>query len=503
MYKHSLLLAAAALSVSPVFGQASPNASQNLSNLPLSFEPNVGQTDSAVRFMARSKGMIVYFTDNEIVMSLNRREKGADGVSKANRHVIKMKMTNGRPPLQAQGLDPQGGVSNYYRGNDPKAWQTNVPHYGRVSLSGVYDGVDLVSYGNDQKLEYDFVVAPGADPKQVQLAFEGVDSMDVNAAGDLVLHTPIGDVLQKRPAVYQNSAQGRMNVAANYTISRGHRVAFELAAYDRKKPLIIDPVITYATYLSGSAYDDANAIAVDKYGAAYVTGWTNSSDFPHTTNTHIGSDDAFVIKVVPAVSPVGSFRWSIRPSLAGRSERSRQRHRRGPERERVHHRRHGRSQPADSQWLSEQICTGNHTRPGNGCVRGETFGPRHAGLRQLSGRLQRRQRIRHRGGCSRRRLRDGTYFLDQLPAHNRLVSDRTGRNQRPERCFRREDLAGRQSIDVLDLYSAAETPIMGAASPWMLPARPMLRDTPARPTFRSSPAASIPARRTATGPMRS
>ena len=286
MQTRSLLFAAAALSIAPVFGQASPNGPQNLSSLPLSFEPNVGQTDGNVRFLARSKGMIVYFTDNEIVMSLNRREKGADGVSKDNRHVIKMKMTNGRPPLQAQGLEPQEGVSNYYSGSDgdesPKERITGVPHYARVSLTGVYDGVDLVSYGNQQKLEYDFVVAPGADPKQVQLAFEGVDSMDVNAAGDLVLHTPIGDVLQKRPAVYQNSAQGRRNVAANYSISPSHRVSFELAALRPREALIIDPVLSYATYLSGSGVRPGGG----RRGGQFRRGVRNGLDQFHRFSPH-------------------------------------------------------------------------------------------------------------------------------------------------------------------------------------------------------------------------
>ena len=141
MYRSSLSFAALVLSFSPIFGQS----------VPLSFEPNSGQTDRDVRFLARAPGMIVYFTDTEIVMSLHKRDRSADPKTPAARALIRMKLAGARPPIEARGLDQQPGVSHYYIGGDPKAWQTNVPHYGRVSLSGVYDGIDLVSYGNQRR----------------------------------------------------------------------------------------------------------------------------------------------------------------------------------------------------------------------------------------------------------------------------------------------------------------------------------------------------------------
>jgi hypothetical protein len=305
MYRNSLLFAALALPFSPVFGQDSPGGIQNLSSLPLSFEPNAGQADTDVRFLARAPGMIVYFTDDGIAMSLHRRDRNAGRNAPTARAMVKMKLAGARPPLEVRGLDAQPGVSHYFIGDDPKGWRTNVPHYGRVSLTSVYDGIDLVSYGNQRTLEYDFVVAPGADPNQVQLAFEGADSIEVNGDGDLLLHTAIGDVIQKRPRVYQNSAGGQVNVAARYSITRGRRVSFELASYDRRKPLVIDPVVSYATLLSGSAVEQANGVAIDNAGAAYITGTTDSTantaplnQFPHTSSNQPNySDDAFVTKI--------------------------------------------------------------------------------------------------------------------------------------------------------------------------------------------------------------
>lgn len=288
MNRNSLLFSVLALSFSPVFGQ---------SNVPLSFEPNAGQTDPGVHFLARAPGMTAYFTDDGIVMSLHRHDRSA-------RALVKMKLAGSRAPLEARGLDQQPGVSHYYIGNDPQAWHTNVPHYGRISLTRVYDGIDLVSYGNQRQLEYDFVVTPGADPNQVQLAFEGADSIEVNGDGDLLLHTSIGDVVQKRPRVYQNTAGGQVNVAARYSISRGRRVSFELASYDRRKPLVIDPVVSYSTVLSGSGVEQANGVAVDNFGAAYITGTTGSTanlatanQFPHNGIGPNVSDDAFVSKL--------------------------------------------------------------------------------------------------------------------------------------------------------------------------------------------------------------
>ena len=143
------------------------------------------------------------------------------------------------------------------------------------------------------------MVAPGADPRQVQLAWEGVDGVWVNAAGDLVLRTGLGEVVQKRPRVYQETASGRTEIAAKYVLAPGRRVGFAMARYDRRKPLIIDPALVYSTYLGGSSSDQAYGIAVDSAGSAYVTGSTGSSNFPlqSAVKNTLGSQDVFVTKL--------------------------------------------------------------------------------------------------------------------------------------------------------------------------------------------------------------
>jgi Beta-propeller repeat len=288
MLSRFLLIAAAAVPLA--LGQASTKG-VSLANLPLSFEPNVGQTDGSVRFFARSQGMNVFFTDHEVLMDLHQR-------------LVRMRLAGGRAPITARGVDPQPGISNYYIGNDPKDWHTGVAHYGRVSFTGVYDGVDLISYGNQRNLEYDFIVAPGAEPSQIRLAFDGMDSMSVNASGDLVLRTPGGEIVQKRPVAYQDTANGRVEVGARYVVSGDRQVHFELARYDRQRALVIDPMLSYSTYLAGTGYDEAWGVAVDLYGSAYVTGYTSSADFARTTTGKIGSDDAFVSKLSPGGNSV-------------------------------------------------------------------------------------------------------------------------------------------------------------------------------------------------------
>jgi uncharacterized protein (TIGR03437 family) len=281
-----------------------------IGDLPVAFEPNIGQTDPQVRFLARTPGTIVFFTDSEAVMVLDRSEKGRSGPlrrretpANPRQEVVRMKLVGGETP-QARGLEKLPGVSNYFIGQDPQKWRTGIPHYARIQYRGVYPGIDMMCYGKGRQLEYDLVVAPGANPRQIELAWEGVERLEVNADGDLVLATRLGEIVEKRPRVYQEIAGRRVEVAASYLLRPHKRVAFELARYDHGSPLVIDPVmLVYSSYLGGSGQDGASSIAVDSQGSAYVGGWTTSTDFPTQgayQSTLKGSEAVFVTKLSPA-----------------------------------------------------------------------------------------------------------------------------------------------------------------------------------------------------------
>jgi hypothetical protein len=295
---------------------AHANLSRDYGNLPLAFEPNVGQTDPQVRFLARGGGMTAFFTDTETTMVLSRsrhanrpaglgREEAPAG--EVERTVVRMKLENASRSRRATGLERLPGISNYFIGNDPAKWRTGVPHYARVQYEGVYPGISLVWYGSQRKLEYDFVVAAGADPKRIQVAYEGVESVGVEPGGDLVLRTALGEVRQQKPQVYQEIGGKRVEVEAQYAVVAHSRVSFELARYDRKQELRIDPVVlVYSTYLGGSGDDVGSGIAVDGAGSAYVTGGTSSTNFPiqapyqATNQGQYGNGNVFVTKLTPA-----------------------------------------------------------------------------------------------------------------------------------------------------------------------------------------------------------
>ena len=209
---------------------------------------------------------------------------------------------------------PLPGRVNYLLGRDPSRWQAGVPTFGRVGFQGIYRGVDLIYYGNQRHLEYDFVVAPHADPKQIQLHFAGAQGVHLNGVGELVVETPGGALRWRKPTVYQWSATGKQAVAARFrlkSLPNGKTgVCFVLGRYDSARPLVIDPVLAYSTYLGGNGAnggDFATGIAVDSSGSAYVTGYTGSPDFPTTAgvvqSTNKGSlshTNAFVTKLNPA-----------------------------------------------------------------------------------------------------------------------------------------------------------------------------------------------------------
>jgi hypothetical protein len=217
-----------------------------------------------------------------------------------------MRLVDANAATQAVGLDQQAGVSNYINGNNPSQWITNVAHYGRVEYQDVYRGINLVYYGNSQtQLEYDFDVAPGANPAAIQLAFQGAQGMTIDGQGNLVLHTAGGDVTEQAPVAFQLIDGVRQAVAAQYVLEANGQVGFRVGSYDPSQALVIDPVLSYATYLGGTTgsagEQEGNAIAVDSAGDAYVTGTTPSSTFPTTLGafetTVSGSGNGFVTKL--------------------------------------------------------------------------------------------------------------------------------------------------------------------------------------------------------------
>ena len=218
--------------------------------------------------------------------------------------VLRMKLLGANPAPGVSGLDEMPAKSNYFIGNDAKKWHTNVPMYAKVKYKSVYSGIDLVYYGNQRQLEYDFVVAPGGDPRRIQLGIRGAKKISRSEDGDLVLAMNEGEIRWHQPVVYQEKDGTRQEIAAHYAIKGKNRVGFEVAGYDLRKPLFIDPLI-YSTYLGGSGDDWGSGIAVDSSGSAYVTGYTDSTNFP-TTNplqpVYGGDYDAFVAKLNPTGS---------------------------------------------------------------------------------------------------------------------------------------------------------------------------------------------------------
>ncbi len=295
---------------------ASVRISESYGKLPLSFEANNGQQDRQVKFLSRGRGYNLFLTNREAVLVLTKPEQNPKAAAKKLAHTpleqtkskpqsiaLRTRLVNANPETKVGGKDQLPGKVNYFIGRDPSKWRTNVPTYAKVRYNQVYPGIDLVYYGNQGQLEYDFVVKPGADPARIRLQVAGARKMYVDSQGQLVMRTAGGSVHWNKPRVYQETAGERHAVEGKYVLRRNHEVGFEVAAYNRAKPLIIDPVLLYSTYLGGSTIDDGLNIAADASGNAYVTGETYSSDFPITAEafqtTIAGPSDAFITKLNP------------------------------------------------------------------------------------------------------------------------------------------------------------------------------------------------------------
>jgi len=338
--------------------QARPNPARLLGDygrLPLQFEENRGQTDAQVRFLSRGAGYALFLTRDEAVLQLRKADPGTAGTGLGLRNAnsanpqgevrnphsalrtphsatLRMRLAGANPNADARGVEELPGKANYLTGGDPRRWRANIPTYAKVHYRDVYPGVDLVYYGNQRQLEHDFVVAPGADPKQIRLALEGAERVELEAQGDAVLRVGDGEVRLRAPVAYQEVAGLRREVAASYVLHEttphsalrtphsdaphsalptphSEELSFQLGAYDPALPLVIDPVLVYSTYLGGGANDIANGIAVDSSGNAYVVGQTLSANFPtNPANARLGAPnpsntlDVFVAKLNDAGS---------------------------------------------------------------------------------------------------------------------------------------------------------------------------------------------------------
>ena len=290
---------------------------ESYGKLPLSFEANQGQQDQPVKFLSRGRGYNLFLTNREAVLVLTKSEKPAPAKKlthptfaqkkpKRQSTVLRTQFVAANPAAKVTGEEELPGKINYLIGQDPTKWRTGVATYAKVRYEQVYPGIDLVYYGNQRQLEYDFVVGPGGDPAHIRMKLAGAQKMSLDAQGELVVQTAGGRVRWKQPEIYQEVDGQHRSVEGRYVLRAGHELGFAVAAYDTARPLIIDPVLVYSTYLGGSDIDEGNGIAVDTSGNAYIIGYTESGDFPTTAGafqtTYGGGPDAFVTKLNPTGS---------------------------------------------------------------------------------------------------------------------------------------------------------------------------------------------------------
>ena len=298
-----------------VTAQSPPDPADAYGKLPLQFEANRGQTDERVRFVSRGDGYVMFLAGDEAVLALDRGAAvdTAKATAKASEEkqgysVLRMKLAGASASPKVEGLEELPGKVNYFVGREPSEWRTNVPVYARVHYTSVYPGIDLVYYGNQRELEYDFQVAPGADPRAIKLKFEGVERAAVDEKdGGLSLFVGGGKVRMKRPVIYQLADDGsRREIEGGYKV-KGREVEFNVGRYDTGRPLVIDPVLSYSTFLGTlgniSSFSGAS-LALDPTGAAYVTGGAGSLAFPAPGVKQIwstsGSSNVFVTKLNPS-----------------------------------------------------------------------------------------------------------------------------------------------------------------------------------------------------------
>jgi uncharacterized repeat protein (TIGR01451 family) len=287
--------------------------------LPLMFEPNQGQanldpSDPRARFVARGAGYSLVLGPQGAILNLVSRDRSQPADRNhplerpaAHLQTLEMKLAGANPHPALSATDLLPGKSNYFLGSDPRGWHTSVPQFGRVRYEEVYPGINLVFYGNQGHLEYDFQVAPGSDPSRAELAFEGAKSLQLDG-GALVIQGDEGSLRLDPPVVYQEIGGQRQPIEASFALRGPHHAGFAIGRYDRSRELIIDPVLDFSTYFGGSADELATSVAVDGSFNIYLTGSTDSANLPDTTSFYQpalngAGPNVYIAKITP---PLGS-----------------------------------------------------------------------------------------------------------------------------------------------------------------------------------------------------
>lgn len=313
---------------SDVSAETKAKVAEGYGRLPISFEKNVGQADARTQFLVRGRSYALYLADSETILAFRKNEmraeseagEGSPHKTGAKRRrartveqssVVRMRLVGARRDAETFSEGAESGRSNYFIGSDAGKWRTDVPQFSKVRRAGVYDGVNQLFYGNQNELEYDFIVSPHADYKQIKMEFRGARRVAIDErTGELVIHADGGsEFRQRKPFIYQETNGERKEIAGGYRINESGRkrtVSFEIGEYDASLPLVIDPTLVFSTYLGGSSDDAGEVVAVDSQGNAYIAGSTLSLNFPTQNALQKSKNNSRYVAFVTKFNPAGN-----------------------------------------------------------------------------------------------------------------------------------------------------------------------------------------------------
>jgi hypothetical protein len=274
-----------------------------VNQIPLVFEPNRGQVSGDVRFLSRGSTYAVLLSPDKTVLVLYPNPVSGDPGKLPQPSTVTLELAESNRQVSPEGLDALPGKSNYFIGKEPAKWIAGIPQYGRVEFKSIYAGIDLVYYGKDGKLEYDFVLSPGADPRTLRFRVKGAKTIELSGEGNLSLEASDGTIELRKPVIYQEVKGVRQTIAGDFALRSDDEIGFNVGTYDVSKPLVIDPVLSYSTLIGANNSTQVQGIAVDRSGNAYITGTTFATNYPTVhafQSTNRGTSNVFVTKLNPS-----------------------------------------------------------------------------------------------------------------------------------------------------------------------------------------------------------